>query len=65
VRQEGGVLNFRPASAIMWEWTYSQANFYYRYAWQSWEALGPIGYVSILMFVGVFGFLAMAGKKRH
>jgi hypothetical protein len=39
---------------------------YYHHAlWQAWQSLGPTGYVSILSFVGVFGFLAMKGKKRH
>ncbi len=50
---------------IMWDWTYDQANFYYRYAWHAWETLGPVGYASVLSFVGIFGFLAMKGQKRH
>ena len=49
----------------MWDWTYDQANFYYRYAWHAWETLGPVGYASVLSFVGIFGFLAMKGQKRH
>jgi len=49
----------------MFEWMYDQGHFYYRYAWHAWANLGPVGYASILSTVGIFGFLAMAGKKRH
>ena len=49
----------------MWEWAYNYWQIYYRYAWNAWHGLGPTGYVSILSFVGIFGFLAMKGKKRH
>jgi hypothetical protein len=39
--------------------------YYHRFVWDAWQSLGPNGYVSILAFIGVFGFIAMKGKKRH
>lgn len=49
----------------MWDLLDDYGHFYYRYAWNAWDSLGPIGYVSVLAFVGLFGFIAMKGKKRH
>lgn len=49
----------------MWIWITDHGHYYYRYLWQAWQNLGPIGYVSVLSFVGIFGFIAMKGKKRH
>jgi hypothetical protein len=53
------------ASRIMWDWVYEHAHFYHHYVLRMWHNLGPTGYASVLTFVGVFGFLAMRGKKRH
>jgi hypothetical protein len=49
----------------MSHWIFDYGRFYYRFVWDAWQSLGPMGYVSVLTFVGVFGFLAMQGKKRH
>lgn len=49
----------------MWDTITDHLHFYYRYLWNAWQSLGPSGYVSVLTFVGVFGFIAMKGKKRH
>lgn len=49
----------------MWYWISDHWHFYSRYVMNAWYGLGPVGYVSILTFVGVFGFIAMRGKKRH
>jgi hypothetical protein len=49
----------------MWDVIYDHWIYYCHAAWRAWQSLGPIGYVSVLTFVGVFGFLAMKGKKRH
>jgi hypothetical protein len=48
----------------MWDWVFDYGNYYYREAWRAWQTLGPSGYVSVLTFVGAFGFFAMRGKKR-
>ena len=53
------------ASRIMWDWAYEHWHFYQKYAMGMWHNLGPTGYASVLTFVGVFGFIAMRGKKRH
>ncbi len=53
------------ASRIMWDWVYEHIHFYHNYVLRMWHNLGPTGYASVLTFVGVFGFIAMRGKKRH
>lgn len=49
----------------MWDWLYDHGHYYQRALEHWWNTLGPVGYVSVLLFVGVFGFVAMKGRKRY
>jgi hypothetical protein len=49
----------------MLDWIYDHGAFYHRYFWHIWNNLTPTGYATLLTSVGVFGWIAMKGKKRH
>jgi hypothetical protein len=49
----------------MLDLAYDHWMFYQRYLWTMWANLGPTGYATLLTSVGVFGWIAMKGKKRH
>lgn len=49
----------------MLEFVFDYWMFYNRYFWTWWANLGPAGYTTVLTSVGVFGFLAMRGRKRN
>ena len=49
----------------MWDAVYDYWSFYQRYFWTQWANLGPSGYLTVLTSVGVFGWIAMKGRKRH
>ena len=43
----------------MFEWVFDYQLYYYKFLWNWWNTLGPVGYTSILTLVGVGGFWAM------
>lgn len=49
----------------MWDWLFDYWAFYNRYLSTQWANLGPSGYTTILSCVGIFGWLAMKGRKRN
>jgi hypothetical protein len=57
--------DFVTAGHTMWDWLFDYWVFYNRYFWTQWDHLGPTGYTTILTTVGVFGYIAMKGRKRN